>query len=185
MVRLGDEERPLHIVARADDPSVLLLRDQVRVLSVVPDDFPTTSSRIRMAAEFSAKRTEAAICNLRAEGLVEVVLGHGGRGLYRLTTAGLTHPQRDPAADRAEPPLLKVRSERVLAVLSLMARVGEVRIRNLADALEIPHRSANALIQYLKRRGLVRKTGGGPKAPYALTDEGRGTLEELIRRAER
>jgi Mn-dependent DtxR family transcriptional regulator len=185
LVRLGDEDRPLHVVARTDDPSVLLLGDEVRVLSVVPDDFTTTLSKIRMAARFPAKRTEAALANLRVEGLVEVIAGPRGNRLYRLTTAGATHFQRDLSADPAEPPPLKVKSDRVLGVLSHMAQAGEVRIRSLADALQIPHPSANALMQYLKRRGLVHKTGGGLKAPYALTDEGRGILEELLRRAER
>jgi len=182
LVRLGDEERPLHVVARADDPTVLLLRDEVRVLSVVPDDFPTTLSRIRMAAGYPVKRAEAALANLWAEGLVEFVLGHGGKGLYRLTTAGLTHSQRDPTADRAEPPPLKVKSDRVLAVLSHIAGAGEVRIMDLAHALQIPHKSTNALMQYLKRKSLVRKTGSELKAPYVLTDEGRVTLKELMRR---
>jgi hypothetical protein len=88
LVRLGDEDRPLHVVARTDDPSVLLLGDEVRVLSVVPDDFTTTLSKIRMAARFPAKRTEAALANLRVEGLVEVIAGPRGNRLYRLTTAG-------------------------------------------------------------------------------------------------
>jgi uncharacterized protein YjhX (UPF0386 family) len=41
----------------------------------------------------------------------------------------------------------------------------------------------NALFQYLKRKRLIAKTGNGLHAPYSLTDDGRATLTEMIRRA--
>ena len=40
----------------------------------------------------------------------------------------------------------------------------------------------NALFQYLKRLGLVKKVAHDLNAPYALTIEGSDTLAELIRR---
>jgi hypothetical protein len=40
----------------------------------------------------------------------------------------------------------------------------------------------NALMQYLKRKRLVEKTGPEFDAPYSLTDEGRAALAEMTRR---
>jgi hypothetical protein len=37
-------------------------------------------------------------------------------------------------------------------------------------------------MQYLKRKGLVQKTGRDLSSPYSLTDEGRSTLAEMTRR---
>lgn len=39
----------------------------------------------------------------------------------------------------------------------------------------------NALMQYLKRKNLVKKVGDKQIAPYRLTDEGREALDEMIR----
>ena len=57
-----------------------------------------------------------------------------------------------------------------------------LRIRDVTDVLRVPHQSINALIQYLKRKHLVKKTGQEFSAPYALTDEGRAALAEMTRR---
>ena len=78
-----------------------------------------------------------------------------------------------------------VRSDRVFRVLSLIADRSEVRIMEVRDALSIPHNSMNALMQYLKRRGLVRKVKRDLTAPYELTTEGCNTLGEMIRRGQR
>jgi DNA-binding MarR family transcriptional regulator len=59
---------------------------------------------------------------------------------------------------------------------------GALRIRDVADALSVPHQSINALMQYLKRKHLVKKSGQEFNAPYSLTDEGRATLAEMTRR---
>jgi hypothetical protein len=40
----------------------------------------------------------------------------------------------------------------------------------------------NALMQYLKRKHLVKKTGQEFNAPYSLTDEGHAALAEMTRR---
>jgi hypothetical protein len=49
--------------------------------------------------------------------------------------------------------------------------------------LAIPHDSANALMQYLKRIGLVRKTGDALTAPLDLTIQGLETHQALVRRS--
>ena len=77
-----------------------------------------------------------------------------------------------------------VRSDRVFRVLSLIADRSEVRIMEVRDALSIPHNSMNALMQYLKRRGLVRKANPDLTASYELTTEGCDTLGEMIRRGQ-
>jgi len=48
--------------------------------------------------------------------------------------------------------------------------------------LELHIQSINALMQYLKRKHLVKKTGSEFDAPYSLTDEGRAALAEMTRR---
>jgi hypothetical protein len=48
--------------------------------------------------------------------------------------------------------------------------------------LGIQQRSMNALMQYLKRKQLVKKTGQELSAPYSLTEEGHAVLTEMARR---
>jgi hypothetical protein len=43
-------------------------------------------------------------------------------------------------------------------------------------------RSMNALMQYLKRKQLIKKTGPEFSAPYTLTEEGHAVLAEMTRR---
>jgi Mn-dependent DtxR family transcriptional regulator len=57
-----------------------------------------------------------------------------------------------------------------------------LRIRDLKNALKIPQPSINALMQYLKRKGLVQKTSQEQAAPYSLTDKGFDALTEMARR---
>jgi predicted transcriptional regulator len=52
----------------------------------------------------------------------------------------------------------------------------------LKNGLKIPQTSINALMQYLKRKGLVQKTGQERAAPYSLTDKGFDALTEMARR---
>ena len=80
---------------------------------------------------------------------------------------------------------LKVKSERVCSVLSHLAERREARIKEVRDALAIPQTSINALMQYLKRKGLVEKRGRELSAPYGLTTEGHDILREMRRRDRR
>jgi Mn-dependent DtxR family transcriptional regulator len=80
---------------------------------------------------------------------------------------------------------LKVKSDRVRSVLSYLAEQGEARIKEVRDGLAISQASMNALMQYLKRKGLVRKIRRDLSAPYELTSEGRDILREMSRRAQR
>ncbi len=184
-LRVVDDEKNLHIVARIDDPTILLSRDEERILSVLPDDCPTSAAKIRAATRVSAEREEAVLASLRANGLIENVEGPKGNTLYGLTAAGSEHPQRKESIVRAHPPPLKVQSDRVFAVLSHIAEKDEIRIKDVGDALEIPYQSMNSLMQYLKRSGLVGKIDHEFKAPYILTDEGHGILVEMAARREK
>ena len=181
-LRVGDEEKILRIVARHDDPTLLLSRDEERVLSAAPDNFPTSASKIRVVSRLSVRRAKAALTNLQAIGFIEDVSGAQDDTLLRLTAAGSAHFQRDVSARRADLPPLKVRSDRVISVLSHIARSGEVRTRDVMDALEISRNSMNALMQYLKRKGLVKKAGQELNDPFALTREGHDILAEMRRR---
>ncbi len=181
-LRIGDERNILHIVARRDDPTVLLVRDEERVLSALPDEAATNAPRLSVATGLPAVRTRKALARLREKGLIAEGGSARGRTLYGLGPEGRAHFQRRPSARRAEPMPLKVKSDRVRGVLSYLAERGEARIRDVRDALGVSQTSMNALFQYLKRRSLVRKVARDLNAPYALTNEGSDTLAELVRR---
>jgi predicted transcriptional regulator len=85
---------------------------------------------------------------------------------------GLKHPQRARSARRAQEPRLPVESDRVRKVLSAISDSGALRIKDVTETLQIPHQSINALMQYLKRKHLVEKTGQDLHAPYSLTETG-------------
>jgi Mn-dependent DtxR family transcriptional regulator len=181
-VRLGDQRKILHIIARSDDPSLLLTQDQERILSALPDDVATTVPRLAAAARMMSAGANKAVVDLREKGLIEESGSGGGQVHYRLSAEGRVHFQRLASGQRAEPVPLKVRSDRVRSVLSYLAEGERARIKDVRDVLGISHPSMNALMQYLKRKGLVRKTGCELSAPYELTTEGHDTLGEMLRR---
>jgi DNA-binding MarR family transcriptional regulator len=67
-------------------------------------------------------------------------------------------------------------------VLCCIADAGAIRIRDLTEKLGIEQRSMNALMQYLKRKQLVKKAVMNLLAPYSLTAEGHAVLAEMLRR---
>jgi DNA-binding IclR family transcriptional regulator len=181
-VRIGDPRSVLRVVARSDDPAVLLARDEERILSAFPEGHILTSApRLAAAAGMPTPRAIAALVRLKKNRLVKHAESARHSGCYSLTARGSDHFQRSDAAPKAEPIPLSVRSDRVQAVLSCLD-TGEARIRDLRDTLGIAHASINALLQYLKRKGLVRKTSSDLYAAYALTSDGRATLTAMIRR---
>ena len=120
-VRLGDQERVLHVVARKDDPIPLLSRNQQRVFSAISEQYDTTVGKIRQTAGCSEDDAEDTLRHLVGIGLVAENRKANGSRRYRITMAGSLHPQYERSAGRADPPSLVVRSDRVLAVLSLLA----------------------------------------------------------------
>jgi DNA-binding IclR family transcriptional regulator len=184
-IRLSDEKKPLHVIARRNDPTVLLSWEQEHVLSVMSREFATTLTKIRVAANLSEELAEAATRRLVVAGLIEETAGPRGERLYQITAPGLSHPQYARSPRCAAPPRLPVESERVLTVLSHISAAGQLRIRDISGMLGIPLTSINALFQYLKRKSLVQKQGRRLQAPYRLTDLGNQALAEMIRRRAR
>jgi len=182
-IRIGDHEHAVRVVARMDDPRPLLSGIEQRFLSVLPEGYATTALKIRVAVRCSEGTVARALGRLLELGLVGVDENAAGQKVYRLTEAGLAHPQYRGAGGRqAAPPSLPVRSDRVCAVLGLLAERGQVQITDVGDALGVAQPSINALFQYLKRKSLVRKDGEERHSPYALTERGREVLAEMQRR---
>ena len=179
---VADWEHPLWLVMRAGDKTHLLSREEERVLSAVPREYVTDATKIRLAVGMAEDVVEKTLESLLAAKLVESFEGLRGRQVYRMTLAGLNHPQRAPSVRPAEEPRLPVESERVRNVLSAIARAGTLRGRDIAAMLQIPRQSLNALMQYLKRKHMVEKVGRELYAPYSLTDTGRMALAEMTRR---
>jgi DNA-binding MarR family transcriptional regulator len=181
-VRLGDRERILQIVSRISDKTPLLSRDEERVLSAIPDEYATNVTKIRLKALLPEKLVQQILERFVARNYVAALDGFAHKTVYRITATGLRHPQRRRYAHRAQAPRLPVESDRVHAVLSAILDTGSLRIRDVRDALKIPHASINALMQYLKRKALVQKTSPELNAPYKLTNKGLEALAEMTRR---
>jgi DNA-binding MarR family transcriptional regulator len=181
-VRVGDPDRVTLIVARREDPSVLLSYAGERILSSVPQMEETTAAFVATDLGIPVEEVAEQLRFLGKKGLVRET-GQSGRGAhYALMEAGAAHPQYRSDAKKARPVPLAVRSNRVCKVLSHLAEHGPARIRELREALSIPHDSANALMQYLKRKGLIRKTSDTLTAPLELTPTGLETQRAMVRR---
>jgi len=182
LVRFLDPRDPLWAVARADDETNALNREELRVLQVMPREYATTLTKIRLAAKLPECTASEALNRLIAAGFVDAFHGLKGQQVFRMTGAGLSHPQLGNAAHSAPAPRLPVESDRVREVLCCIADAGALRIRDLTEKLAIERRSMNALMQYLKRKQLVKKAGADLVAPYSLTGEGHAVLTEMLRR---
>ncbi len=183
-ISFGDPDDPLWLVKRMDDDTPILSRDEERALSALPRDYLTDAKRIELAAGLPEGTIEPILANLIDAGFTEVVDGLQGELMFRVTAAGLEHPQYLRSGRRAPRPPLPVKSDRVRAVMQTIFDAGELRIRDVKGLTKIPQQSINALMQYLKRRRLVAKAGDRFDAPYSLTELGRATLAEMtLRRA--
>jgi Mn-dependent DtxR family transcriptional regulator len=183
LIRSADLARPTRIVARIDDPTPLLRLDEEKVLSAMPDEDATTIKKLARRLGFATERVRDAIAVLIAKGLVDTSGRIGSPCLFRTTPSGAAHAQFDPSAKRAEPPSLPVKSDRVRSVLNYLVESGPTRTTKVGQDLDIALPSVNALMQYLKRRGLVRKAGDAFGDPHEITPEGRYVWEEMIRHA--
>lgn len=180
-VRFADPESPFWLVMRTDDDTALLSRREERVLSVVPRDYATDATKIRIAAGVADSEIQPTLERLLVRRLIEASNGLRGGRVYRITSAGLSHPQYMQSASRATAPRLPVESDRIRKVLSAIFNSGELRIRDVTSTVSVPHQSINALMQYLKRKRLVKKSGHDLHSPYALTAEGIAALAEMTR----
>ena len=153
------------------------------MLSAVPAERAADVSGLMMKP-LARCDVERILDGLVEGGLVEIVGSPSGAPAFRLTAAGLEHPQYVPPKRPLPPSRLPVRSGRVRLVLQTIADAGALRIKEVKTLTKIPQKSINALMQYLKRRGLVAKAGLEFDAPYSLTEQGRAVLTEMtLRRA--
>ena len=181
-IAFGDPDDPFWIVMRAEDKSLILSYDEERVLSALPRERAADAARMRAAARLPASKVEQILGRLIGGGLAEEFEGLRGVPVFRVTAAGLEHPQFAQSARRASGSRLPVHSDRVRSVLSAISDSGPLRIKEVAISLNSPHQSINALMQYLKRKRLVAKVGQEFDAPYSLTETGRATLAEMTLR---
>ena len=182
LVKFGDPDKPFRLVMRPDDQTILLSRAEERVLSAVPADYATTVSNIRRIVHIPEDTVLPIVEKLAAHGLVEAFDGLQGARLYRITATGSEHPQRRRSARLAQATRVGVQSDRVHAVLAALADAGALGIADVSQTVGVPYQSINALMQYLKRKQLVKKTRDGFGAPYCLTEQGHAALAEMARR---
>jgi Mn-dependent DtxR family transcriptional regulator len=175
-LRCGDRLSPLLIVARADDRSLLLDSAEEQALSALSENEVATvrrmASRIRVPQARMTFLAEA----LRTKGLFDYDWDPRGQPGWRLTEAGITHVQRRARHLVAAEPRSPVRSDRVRRVLGHLAEHGPSRTRDVAVAVGVGFQSMNALIQQLKRRGMVCKAGGDQLSPHDITEFGHSVL---------
>src|SRR6266699_3061968 len=155
-VIFGDPETPFWIVMRAGDKTPFLSRDEERVLSAIPREYATNATKIRLAVRMPETKVREILERLIIGRLVEAFEGWRGDRVYRITAAGLKHPQRGQVSRHAQAARPPVESDRVRKVLSAISDSGVLRIRDLTDVLRIPRESMNALMQYLKRKRCCR-----------------------------
>jgi DNA-binding MarR family transcriptional regulator len=183
-IRGAGSKDPIFALALTGDPVVLLTYAQERVLSAFAEETPTTLSRLARVAHRPPTVMAQIADFLRDVGFIEEA-GRAAHGvLWRLTPAGRSHWQRSPDVAEAEEPPLMFRSGRIANVLAYLAEQGKARTVDVARALDIPPQSMNALMQYLKRRGIVRVRSDAFRSPYVLTDEGRELLAAMTRRSD-
>jgi DNA-binding IclR family transcriptional regulator len=176
---VGDPDAPSFIIARANDPRRLLTRHQARLISVLPKEELSALGAVATAAHLPRKTVDILLWGLADAGLVRST----ARNHWQLSEEGARHFQRDAKRRPAKLLRLPVYSDRVISVLGELAEQGPKRAMELSEKLGVPGASMNALMQYLKRRELVRKTGLKSAAPHALTALGRDTLDSIRRRA--
>jgi predicted transcriptional regulator len=181
-IRVADETNTGLMIARSDDPTILLRKQEERVLSALPDVEAegVTVTQINRVLAMRREQIETSLSGLVLKGLVSMQ-GTGSQAEYWLTPSGATHCQRRADARRAawSFPRESFRSDRLRSVLAHLAAHGPARSVDISRILGIPFQSMNALMQYLKRRGLASKTGEEKTAPYEITSQGRTVLSAL------
>jgi DNA-binding MarR family transcriptional regulator len=111
-VRFAEPKTPFWIVARADDKTSLLSRDEERVLSAIPRQYATDATKIRRACGVSESKVHQILERLLVRRLIEVSDGPWEQRIYQITSTGLKHPQCVQSARRAQALRLPVESDR-------------------------------------------------------------------------
>ena len=179
LIRSADARCPSFVIARKEDASTLLSRDQARVLSAFPEGEATTLSRIALVIRMNNGTIAMTMESLRQACLIEKIGTATDGDLYRLSVTGSAHWQRSARARRAAIPRPPFRSDRILDVLSLLASQGPTRTRDIGRRLGIQQALINSRMQYLKRKNAVRTQTDARYAPYELTPDGRDMLAAM------
>jgi hypothetical protein len=93
LVSFPEPGEPFWMILRAGDETPVLTRDEERVLSVIPQQYVTTATKIRLSARLPEHNVQQILRRLIASGLVEALDGLKGQQAFRVTAAGLSHPQ--------------------------------------------------------------------------------------------
>ena len=169
-VAFGDPDHPSWLVKRARTTRALScpVRRTCAVCSALPRGHATERHEAkRRGKTVWTGQVEPIVENLIVAGLAEAREGLRGARAFRITAAGLEHPQYVRSGRRAPPQRLPVQSDRVRKVLQAISDAGaQQRIKDVKDLTQLPHQSANALMQYLKRKHLLwRKRGSRRSRP--------------------
>ncbi len=97
-LRFADPGFMLHLLARADDRSLLLTRAEERLLSAMAEGVATTIPRLAATTGMDGRRTSAVVSSLVEKELIVACGERRSRALYRLTTEGRDHFQRRAVA---------------------------------------------------------------------------------------
>lgn len=177
LVRSANPGRRTTVVARHDDPTLLLAREQARVLNRFMEAEAATVSQITMHIGMRVAMVGAVVESLCALGMVERTGATRQGTLYRLTPAGLSHWQRSPKnIRRAKAPSLWTRGDRISNALLYIHDHEPVGTVEMRKALNLSPDALNCMLQYLKRVGMVRNAAETWPVPYTLTLDGRQTV---------
>jgi predicted transcriptional regulator len=164
---------------RANDDRPLLTWEQELVLSALPAAHATDAVQIKRRVTLQKETIKAALQHLVSAGLAEAAGEFNSAALFRATSEGVNHWQKRPAVAVSDPPRMPVYSSRVQGMLSAIHEGGALRVKDVKAALGWTFQATNALIQYLKRKGLIEKSDDAFEAPYMLTAMGSLTLAEM------
>lgn len=172
LIKKSDRYAGNTVVARRDDSTVLLSNVQARALSALSVDTRSLTSSVGTVLELDEFESNLILLELKFLHLVNKVEHFSGRDAWMLTEKGRYHIQRLETGKKATLAPIGIKSERSINVLSLLSNQGPTRGKDISATLNLDKTSMNAFMQYLKRRGWIRKTGDAQLDPYELTDVG-------------
>jgi DNA polymerase III epsilon subunit-like protein len=83
LVKFGNSERILEVVTRTKDKTILLSRDEARVLSAIPDAYATNVTKIRLAVLLPEKSVQQILDRFVARHFVVAHIEHREAHLSR------------------------------------------------------------------------------------------------------
>ena len=184
-IRLADTSQPTFAMALSNDDTILLPSFHERIISSLNESEFTTISNISKVIHRRKEEISTSLEVLLNMGLVDAKRGTKDGDIFKLSPHGTVHWQRCNDGPVAEPVSLPVRSERIIKFLEYYDDNGPSRTRDLMSALGVIRTSANALVQYLKRKNLLLRPENTVDGVHALTEEGIKVLSDLKTRSKR